>query len=185
MDTQQKLSNVTVSLHWIVGLTIITLLVVGIYMEENEVFSLYPIHKSVGMLIFLLIIGRVVWRLKNGWPEPASQYKAIEHKLAKLTHWVLIVGTLAMPLSGMVMSGVGGHGLNVFGFFELMPMNPDPNEVGAVIAHNESIAKLGHEVHELFGIIMIVAILLHMAGAFKHHIVDKDGTLRRMLGAHI
>ena len=67
-DTEEKLSAVTVGLHWLIGITIISLIAVGIYMEENEIFFLYPIHKSIGILIFLFVLIRVVWRIANGWP---------------------------------------------------------------------------------------------------------------------
>ena len=56
-DTKEKLSNLTITLHWIVGLTVITLAVIGVYMSENEAFELYPIHKSIGVLIFFVIEG--------------------------------------------------------------------------------------------------------------------------------
>jgi cytochrome b561 len=56
---------------------------VGVYMSENEAFELYPIHKSIGVLIFAVIIVRVYWRFVNGWLQPVTEYKTIEHNLAK------------------------------------------------------------------------------------------------------
>ena len=73
-ETKDKLSSVTILLHWVVAVTIIALLGVGIYMTENEAYSLYDIHKAVGVIIFLLIIARVFWRIKQGWPPPVRQY---------------------------------------------------------------------------------------------------------------
>ena len=179
-DSKQKLSQLTVLLHWLVAITVIVMLAVGIYMEENEIRSLVSTHKSVGILIFGVILLRVVWRLYNGWPEPVSQYSKIEQNLSRACHYVLITGTVLMPLSGMAMSGAGGHGLIVFGV-ELLAQNTDP-VTGKAIPLNASIAKLGHESHGVIGYIMILALLLHIAGAFKHHLIDKDGTLKRMLG---
>ncbi len=180
-DTQEKLSTLTIALHWLVALTIIGLIAVGIYMEENEAFSLYPIHKSVGVLIFSVVLVRIVWRLINGWPEPLREYEVWEHSLAKLVHWVLIIGTVAFPLSGMIMSGAGGYGIPLFGL-ELVPMNVDPANAEKIVPYNKDIAGIAHEIHVLLGDIMIVAIILHVAGALKHHIADKDQTLRRMIG---
>ena len=68
VDTKQKLSSTTVWLHWIIAIMIIGLLIVGVYMEENEVYRLYPIHKSLGVIVFGFVIIRVIWRIKNGWP---------------------------------------------------------------------------------------------------------------------
>ncbi len=106
-DTRHKLSGLTIFLHWIVGITIIALTIVGIYMNENEVFALYPIHKSIGVLIFAVIVIRIYWRFVNGWPQPVRAYKAIEHNLAKIVHWALIIATIIMPISGFIMSSLG------------------------------------------------------------------------------
>jgi cytochrome b561 len=180
-DTKHKLSPLTIALHWIVGITIIGLLALGKYMESNEAYALYDIHKSIGMIIIAFVLARVFWRILNGCPEPASNYSNIEHLTAKVVHWALIIGTVALPVSGVLMSGAGGHGLAIFGW-ELLAENIDTNNLEEVIPLNKALAGLGHEIHEIVGNIMIIAIVLHFLGALKHHIIDKDGTLRRMLG---
>lgn len=179
-DTKLQLSNLTIFLHWIVGLTIIALAVVGIYMDENEVFELYPIHKSIGVLIFLVIVVRVYWRFINGWLQPVREYNAIEHNLAKIVHWVLIIAMVVMPISGFIMSSVGGYGVSVFGL-EIVVAQFDPVTKEA-IPHNATLAGFMHETHGIVGNIIIIAIVLHIIGALKHHIIDKDNTLRRILG---
>tara|TARA_B100000508_G_scaffold140803_1_gene143533 strand:- start:2249 stop:2812 length:564 start_codon:yes stop_codon:yes gene_type:complete len=183
-DTQNKLSHITIALHWVVGLTIITLLAVGIYMANTSTYSLYPIHKSVGVSIFVVIILRVIWRIYNGWPEPTSNYKKWEQSLSKFIHYTLLIGTILIPLSGMIMSGMGGHGIAVFGF-ELFHHNPDPLNPNKVIPFNADMAQLGSLLHEWVSYIVIAALALHIAGALKHHIIDGDGTLKRMLGKEI
>lgn len=183
-DTASKLSPVSIGLHWLVGIMMITLLAVGIYMEENEVYFLYPIHKSFGVLVILVAVPRIIWRIKNGWPAPAAEYKGYEQLLSRLVHWLLILATVMMPISGMLMSGMGGHGIAVFGL-ELMANNPDPADPGSVIAVNGSLAGLGHTMHGIGGNVLLFAVVLHVVGALKHHVVDKDGTLRRMLGARL
>ena len=183
-DTKEKFSTLTVALHWIVGVTIIALIAVGIYMESYEVYALYDIHKSIGIIILAFVLTRVIWRMQNGWPIPAGDYSTIEHVMAKIVHWVLIIGTLLLPISGMLMSGAGGHGLDIFGL-ELLAGNPDPNNPEEVIPLNETLAGIGYQMHGLGGDLMIIAIVLHVVGALKHHIVDKDGTLRRMFGANV
>ena len=183
-DALNKLSLPTVVLHWIIGVAIIFMMPVAIYMADNEVFWLYPIHKSIGLALFVFIVARIVWRVKNGWPEPVSEYQKWEQTLSKIVHWVLIVGTIVFPLSGMTMSGAGGYGIHLFGL-ELLAMNPDPNDAYAVIALNETAAGIGHTVHELTAWIMFVCISLHIAGALKHHVMDKDQTLNRMRGKDV
>ena len=93
-DTKEKLGGLTVGLHWLVGLTTIVLLAVGMYMTKYEAGSLYPIHKSIGILILFVILVRVGWRIKNGWPEPVDYYKYIERLLSKLVQFFDKDGTL-------------------------------------------------------------------------------------------
>ncbi len=179
MNENLTLTKTTIVLHWLVGLTVITMISVGLYMSEYEVWDLYPIHKSMGIIIFAFILYRFIRRMKRGWPQPVSQYQKHEIILSKIIHWVLIIGTLMFPISGMMMSGAGGHGLSVFGL-ELLASNY--SATGETIALNSTLANLGHEVHGLLVYIMIGAIVLHIAGALKHHLVDKDNTLKRILG---
>ncbi|MCR9212889.1 MAG: cytochrome b [Proteobacteria bacterium] len=183
-DTWEKFSGVTVWLHWLVAVAIIGLLAVGLIMDEFRGLGLTPIHKSIGVLVFLLVLVRVGWRLKSGWPEPVSTYPKIEQILAKLTHWTLVICTLLMPISGMMMSGAGGRGFGIFGL-QIVAANPDPANPGKVIPYNETIGGVGHEMHEIVSTVLMIAIGLHIVGALKHHMLDKDGTLRRMLGQNI
>lgn len=181
-DSFEQLSRKTIVLHWLVGIGIIGLMATGIYMEENEVYALYPLHKSIGVLIILPVLWRIVWRKKNGWPKPVRDYSNIEQRLSKIVHWALIIGTALMPISGMMMSVAGGHGLDFFGL-ELVVRNADPANPQEVIALNPTAAQIGHILHGLGGKIILAAIALHLVGALKHHVFDKDRTLKRMLGS--
>jgi len=89
-----------------------------------------------------------------------------------------------MPISGFMMSALGGHGVDFFGM-ELVARNPNPMNPQEVIALNGSLAQIGHTLHYLAGYTLIAAVVLHVIGALKHHVIDKDGTLRRMLGAEV
>ena len=131
-----------------------------------------------------MIIARVIWRVMNGWPVPLKDDNKLELLLAKVVHWVLIIGTLLMPISGMIMSGAGGRGIYVFGV-ELLSANPDMANPGKVIPLNETLAGLGHSLHGTIGWVMAIAIVLHIAGAMKHHLVYKDETLARMKGKEV
>ena len=184
LDTPSQFSKTTLSLHWIVGVTIICLLAVGVYMAENDAYALYPWHKSFGVIIFFVVLARVAWRIKNGWPVPVSQYQTWEIILAKIVHYALILGTLLMPISGFLMSSLGGSGVDVFGI-ELVARNIDPDNPLKTLPHNKPIAHFAHEAHEVIGNLLIAAIVLHIAGALKHHVIDKDGTLRRIMGAKV
>ena len=183
-DTQTKLSTTTVRLHWIVAIMMICLLAVGIYMAETKTYALYDWHKSFGVLIVVFVLWRIYWRMKNGWPTPVRDYPSHEKMLSKLSHWLLIIGTLLMPMSGFIMSAIGGHGVDFFGI-ELVARNPDPVDPTKVIPHNGPVAGTAHTMHNIGGYVIVAALVLHIIGALKHHISDKDGTLRRMMGDEV
>lgn len=181
-DTRQKLSATTVALHWIVGLGMIILMIVGFYMHETKSFNLYPLHKSFGAIVFIFVLIRVFWRIKQGWLEHVGQYAPWEVNLSKIVLWVLIIGTVLFPLSGMIMSFFGGHGVALFGL-ELIA--PNIGAEGKPVPLNGALAGMGSNVHGILLPVMVIAILLHIAGAYKHHFVDKDGTMKRILGKQV
>jgi cytochrome b561 len=147
-------------------------------MSENEVFALYPIHKSVGVIVFVLAVFRIFTRIKEGWPKPIGNASALQMFMAKFVHWGLIVLTALYPATGMMMSGGGGHGIYIFGV-ELLASNHD-EVTDKVIALNETIASIGHTLHEALTLVLILFVIAHVAGALKHHIFDKDETITRM-----
>lgn len=180
-DTVEKLSATTVTLHWLVGLIVLGLLTSGVSMVEGEIYALYPWHKSVGVVALLFICLRIAWRCRNGWLQPVAQYSPLERHAARTTHHLLLWGVLLMPLSGLLMSGMAGYGVELFGL-ELIASNPDPAEPGAVIAFDSGLANFASAVHSYAGYLLIAVVSLHLLGALKHHFIDRDATLRRMLG---
>jgi cytochrome b561 len=181
LDTAAKLSRQTLFLHWIVALFMIALLSTGVYMEETKAYELYPLHKSFGVLIILFVLWRIYWRLKNGWLVPVAIHKPYEFTLSRIVQWTLILGTLLMPISGMMMSGFGGYGIPLFGL-ELVSANPDTADPSKMLPYNAILAETGAITHGLASKLIIIAVVLHITGALKHHFVYKDVTLKRMLG---
>lgn len=175
----KTLTKSEIALHWLVGLSMIILTCVGMYMSQNAVFSLYPLHKSVGIILFVFILARVLTRMYKGWPESQSDGRAWEHRLAHAVHWILILSTLALPISGMLDSIMAGRGLSVFGL-DLVASNM--GTAGRPVAIDETLSNLASASHGIFGKVLIAALTLHIAGALKHHFVDSDGTLARMMG---
>lgn len=190
-DSRQQLSRATVGLHWTVAITVIGMLVLGFYMATTRTYSLWPVHKSTGTVLFIVVLIRVIWRASNGWPQPVSTYSRVEQRLAKLVHWALIIATVVMPLSGLVSSYAGGYDMTVFGW-QILPDNPNHAIVAADAIHKLKVNPRSEALHDFLQVVHIVvsrilaaAVLLHVAGALKHHLVDKDGTLRRILGARV
>lgn len=160
--------------HWSMALMMMGLLLAGVYMVglENSPFKfqIYGLHKSFGIIILIMVIGRIVWKHMNAKPKAMETHKKWEKILAKLAHVFLYFGMIGMPLTGWLMSSAGGYPVKVFGF-------PIPD----LIEKNPDFGKLMNQSHMIFGYMLIAAILLHVAGALKHHFVDKDNTLKRMM----
>lgn len=181
MSQANNLNSSTRWMHWLVAIFIIGLVSAGLIMSTFELYFMYPIHQSLGILALLVIVPRVIMRLVQGWPTPIRRYEAKEIILSKVIHWVLLLATLAMPISGMINNWAGGWGLDIFGL-QLAQAYPDPNNPEEMLVQNATLANLASMVHEYLGYILAAAIVLHVAGALKHHLVDKDRTLLRMLG---
>lgn len=176
----RTLTRTEIGLHWVVALGMLGMLGMGLYMVNTRTFSLMPLHKSIGVTLLVIILWRIGVRWSRGWPQNVATGAAWEHALARLVHWVLILGTLLMPLSGLLTSLAGGRGLSIFGVPVIAP-NLGPN--GKPLALNEGLSDFGGELHGWVAYTILAAVLLHVLGALKHHFVNRDHTLRRMLGS--
>ncbi len=175
-DTRERLSYVTLGLHWVIAFGMIALIAFGIYIEDlsrgPEKFELIGLHKSFGIILFGAALLRLFWHSKKGFPLPLSAQCNWQETLATTMHWTLLIGTLLMPVTGVMMSIGGGYPVGVFGL-EFIARSEEKIEI---------LSKAGHLIHEFGGNLLIAVILLHIAAAFKHEWLDRDGTLSRMLG---
>ncbi|KTD51035.1 cytochrome b [Legionella quateirensis] len=164
---------VAISLHWIIAILIIGLLILGLYMVNLpislEKLKLYGWHKEYGFLVLFLAIIRLIWRLSNQMPELALPL--LEKIAARSMHWAFYCFMFAMPVSGWLITSSAGLPASFFGLFTL------PN----LVAPDEHNRVLFEWIHEWLGYVLIGAIMLHTAAALKHHFINKDDILRRML----
>lgn len=178
-NTTSRYGAVAQGFHWVVALCVIGMLIVGLLMTDMkpgpDMFKVYALHKSVGITVLTLVILRLIWKFANAHPRSLPTHQRWEKILAKLVHVFLYFAIIGMPLSGWIMSSAKGFPVSVFGWFTL----PD------LVAPSQEIGKLANQFHELTAYVLIAAIGLHFVGALKHHVIDKDGTLRRMIpGLH-
>ncbi|MCW8449778.1 cytochrome b [Legionella quinlivanii] len=164
---------VAILLHWIMAILIIGLLAIGIYMVELPIslqkLKLYGWHKEYGLLALALVVVRLCWRIINISPELSlPRYEIIA---ARIVHWAFYGFMFAMPITGWLITSAAGLPASFFGLFTL------PN----LIAPNEEQRQLYELVHEWLGYGLIVTILLHASAALKHHFINRDNVLRRMI----
>jgi cytochrome b561 len=175
-NSEQGFGAVAIAVHWIAALTIIGLFATGLYMRSLSYYdSLYqvlpPIHKGIGILLFMLIVFRLIWRVVNVQPKPLENHSKAEKVGAKLAHLGLYLLMLVVMISGYLISTAKGHPVDVFGLFE----------VPALISEGESQGDLAGMIHEYVAYVLIGLAVLHALGALKHHFIDKDRTLLRMI----
>ena len=162
--------------HWSIALLILGLLAVGFYMVGMEPapfkYKIYGWHKALGITVIALAVLRIIWTLRTQKPKPLSTHKNWEKGLSKTIHIVLYLAMIGMPMSGWIMSSAGGYPVSFFGLFE----------VPSIVEKNKELGALANQIHEILGYVLIVCAGLHVVGALKHHVIDKDETLRRMGG---
>lgn len=173
-NTKNSYGSFAKILHWAIAVFILSLLFVGFYMgsmpDSPDKYTIYSFHKSLGLLVLWLVFLRILWRAYTKPPLPNSQHRLWEKGLAKLIHVLLYVAMIAMPLSGWVMSSAAGYPVAFFGL-----SMPD------IVPKNLELAGLANKMHGFFAYLIVGAVLFHVVGALKHHILDRDDTFLRMM----
>lgn len=174
---------VTRTLHWTMAALILFQLGFGLYMirigDLLQRFVLTQTHKSWGFVVFLLALARLLWRLANPVrPAPPPGMPGWQVRAAAASHRLLYVLMLLMPVSGWLMASASPtqdllqmQNL-VFGSYAL----PDPFVPGS-----ERVEAALAQVHLTGAILLALLVALHAGAALKHHLVDRDAVLRRML----
>lgn len=162
-------------LHWLVAACVLATAPVAIVMtrigEGSAQDFLYNFHKSLGVLILVLMILRLVNRLAVGAPAPDANIVPWQKNLSAFVHTSFYVLLLAMPVAGYIANSAFGASTPFFGLFE----------IPAVIGRDETLADRLFTVHRWVGWLLIALVLLHVSAALYHHFVRGDTVLRRML----
>jgi cytochrome b561 len=173
-NTANRFGIVAIFLHWVLALIIIGMLILGLYMTDQPVslwkLKLYGWHKEWGMLVLMLVVFRIIWRISNRNPSLAS-LSVFERFAARAMHYAFYFFMITIPLSGWLITSAANLPVSFFGWFVI----PD------IIQPDEDKMKLFEVIHEWLSYGLIAAICLHVLAALKHHFINKDDILRRML----
>jgi len=172
-DAIVRYNAVARSLHAAIAAMVVFNLVSGIGGEAIEgLWNPYPLHKGTGMVILVLSVARIGWRLTwimPSWPETMGHFQRLT---AKVTHFVLYVLMLVLPVTGWIMSSANSkYPISVWGLFEWPKL---------AVAKGSTLAVTAREGHEVLGFLMAGLVMLHIAAALHHHFAIKDNILRRM-----
>lgn len=176
VDTASGYGVVSRVLHWSSALAVFALFALGWWMVDlgyyDEWYQTAPaLHKSVGVLLAVLIVFRMVWRLRQTGPEPVLTHGAWNRFLAWAVKLLLYLLLVIISVSGYLITTAAGDDLLVF----------DLVRIPAVLTGIDNLEDLAGEVHEWVAWMLIGLGALHGAAALKHHFIDRDATLRRMI----
>ncbi|MSP43828.1 MAG: hypothetical protein EXR08_10795 [Alphaproteobacteria bacterium] len=161
--------------HWGVALLVFVQLPLGWYMSDlplsMERYRYVELHKSLGLLVLLAMLGRVLWRVFSPGPGLPVLLPDWEKLAAKLSHWGLYGALFVQVLAGVTLVWAFNSPLVFFGWFAL----PSP------IAADKPLGYLMGEAHELVGFGIAALVAVHIAAALRHHFILKNDILRRML----
>lgn len=173
-------SKVAITLHWLIALMIVGNVIIVLWAGalEGEAASralrgtIMGAHKSVGLTVLGLSLVRLFWRLTHGFPRLPEHMATWEITLARANHLAFYALMIVVPLAGWIMVSPGSRPLVWFGLFDV-PKLP--------VVKGSLLAGAAHEAHEILAFAMVGLLVLHIAGALKHHFIDRDDVLARML----
>ena len=175
LSSPGKYSHTAIALHWLIALLIIANFGLGLTMADMALspqkLKFFSWHKWVGVTIFMLVCLRLLWRLGHAVPALPASMPLWQARAAHLSHVLLYVLMFAIPLSGWLYSSAAGKTVVYLGLIAL----PD------LLAADKGLAETLKVVHEYLNFTLAAFVLLHAAAAWKHHLVDRDDVLTRML----
>lgn len=170
-----RYTSVAIGLHWIMAIGILGTFSLGLYMSDLPLsptkLRYFSWHKWAGVTLFLLVLVRLGWRVTHQPPALPANMPKIQAIAAAGAHHMLYLLMLIIPLSGWLMSSAKGFQTVWFGVLPLPDLIGKDKELGDTLK----------EVHEMLNYLMIFIVVAHAGAAVKHHVIDHDDILKRML----
>ena len=175
-NTKNTYGWLSICIHWVSVFLIIALFSLGLWSEGLDYYDanykVVPLwHKSLGVLFFMLVIFRTVWRFVSPVPQLEDSLSILEKKAATGFQIVFYLLMLIIPLSGYAVATSEGEAISVFGWFS----------ISSILQFDNS-SDIVSDIHSTLAWLLIVLAGIHALAALKHHIIDKDNTMLKMLG---
>ena len=173
--TPNRYTRTAIALHWLTAILLIGLFALGVYMHElplsPQKLQFYSWHKWAGVSVFLLVLVRLGWRIAHRPPALPEAIAGWQKSAAHGLHFMLYLLMVAIPLSGWLMSSAKGFQTVWFGVLPLPDLIGKDKELGAIL----------QELHSTLNFGLLALVIAHAAAALKHHLLEKDDVLTRML----
>ena len=174
MSASDRYTRTAIALHWAIAFLVIFQFAWGWWMQGIPKQPVGPrvdafnLHKSIGMTILALMVVRILWRLGHP-PPPLVDLPRWQARLARATHALLYVALVAQPLVGYLGSEFSGFPVKFFGLTL-------PSWAGK----NAAMKDLMSAVHLATSWVIAAVVVLHVAAALKHALIDRNRLLARM-----
>jgi len=170
-----RYTKTAIALHWLLALGILLQIGLGLFLGEiprgsPERSAWVNFHKSIGITLAALIVVRLAWRITHQPPPLPGAMPAWERIAAHANHALLYVCMVGMPLTGYIASNFSKFGIKFFGLALLAPWGIDDKRIYTVF----------NSAHKFLALVFVALIVLHVAAALKHALVERDGIWRRM-----
>ena len=176
-NSEHNYGWLAVVLHWLVAVVVAGLFALGFWMVDLSYYDEWyrkgpDLHRSIGLILFAVVVFRLLWRFINTSPRPLASHKRWEVVSAHVAHSLLYVLMFVAMVSGYLITTADGSSISVFGLFDV------PSLTGRVKGMEDTAGA----VHYWSTWALVGLAGLHALGALKHHFIDRDETLRRMSG---
>lgn len=173
-DTRTTFGWLSISVHWITAIVIVAMLLLGSSITGGQGDMALLAHTTLGLGSYAFLWWRIIWRIRKGHPGPSSRQSRWMHAVGRVVHYLMLLLVAGMLLSGPLTAWSGGIPIRFGGTLILpSPWQPDGARFAVFRLIHGSLAT---------GLAVIVG--LHIAGAIKHAIFDRDGTFDKMLTPH-
>jgi cytochrome b561 len=159
--------------HWVTALLILIQIPVGFFSKVMKLsplkLDLFVWHKSIGFIILLLVISRMLWRINGSVPSAAAD-TAIRQTLARTSHGLLYALMLLLPISGWIISSAANIPISLFWLLELP----------AITGPDEALKGVAGTIHGTCVVLLLAVLTLHIGAALRHHFILRDNVLTRL-----
>lgn len=178
--TLTRYSSGAIAFHWLIAVLIVANILGAILTEDMEgpVRGIaMGLHKATGITVLVLSLARLVWRLVHRPPPLPDSVRPLDAAVARVVHWLFYLLMVALPISGWAMISAASP-RRPFQWYSLFDLPYLPVE------GNKAVNIVAHDAHELLFYVFLALLVLHVAGALRHHFGEGRTFLFRMMPGH-
>jgi cytochrome b561 len=172
-DTRNGYGWISIALHWLTAAIVLAMFVIGSMSQgaaREESLRLVHLHTTIGMTVYVLLWGRIIWRFMVGHPGPLPKQGAFFFAIGRYFHFMLLIAIAAMLVSGPVMIWSDGEPIHVFAVAIPGPLEKLPG-----------LQRVLRSVHGYAATFILAGMVLHVLAVFKHAVLNRDGTFDKMM----